>query len=295
MTKEEVERLLRHGAYDIFNEEKAGTAEAESKDFIEQDIDSILQRRSRTVVHENTGTGSGAAGGTFSKATFVAPTTPGNGQDKQQEDVDIEDPDFWKKMIGETEAEVESELKPRRRNQANYSERFYERNLHKMIASSPSGSDSSVSASDDDDGSDDDDLDDEDMERARWGGNKPYHWSKWQAMKVLETVERFGYRVLPWDEFRSALLPDCDKFTETEVCYCASLFFISLHRNHTHSLSDNAYDLGLNPHVLLRSGQRGCTVGVQKGRKTSHAEAGKRAQRRYPRSFTKRGSNEFRR
>ena len=28
MTKEEVERLLRHGAYDIFNEEKAGSAEA---------------------------------------------------------------------------------------------------------------------------------------------------------------------------------------------------------------------------------------------------------------------------
>merc|ERR1712032_1279857 len=41
MTKEEVERLLRHGAYDIFNEDKTGTGEAESNDFIQQDIDSI--------------------------------------------------------------------------------------------------------------------------------------------------------------------------------------------------------------------------------------------------------------
>lgn len=218
MTKEEVERLLRHGAYDIFNEEKAGTAEAESKHFIEQDIDSILQRRSRTVVHENTGSGSNAAGGTFSKASFIAPTTPGSGQDKQHQDVDIEDPDFWKKMIGETEVEVESELKPRRRNQANYSERFHQRKLHKAIALSSSASGSDDSESDDDDGSgSDEDLDDDDIERVRWGGKQPHHWTKSQALKMLEAIERYGYRVLTWEEFRNAVLPDCDKFSETEI------------------------------------------------------------------------------
>ena len=264
MTKEEVERLLRHGAYDIFNEEKAGTAEAESKDFIEQDIDSILQRRSRTVVHENTGSGSNAAGGTFSKASFVAPKTPGSGPDKQQEDVDIEDPDFWKKMVGEAEAEVESELKPRRRNQANYSERFYERKLHKIIALSPSGSDSSTSASDDDDGSDDD-TDDDEMERTRWGGKKPHHWSKWQAMKVLEAIERYGYKSVPWEEFHNAVLPDCEKFDEQEVSRRAALFFHSCRMKHAHTLSADAYVLGHHPHVVLRSGQRGGSVGVKTG------------------------------
>ena len=46
MTKEEVEKLLRHGAYDIFSEDKLGKSEKESNDFMAQDIDSILERRS---------------------------------------------------------------------------------------------------------------------------------------------------------------------------------------------------------------------------------------------------------
>ena len=98
MTKEEVEKLLRVGAYDIFNEDKAGTAEAESNDFKEQDIESILSRRSRKVVHDNTGSGSAAAGGTFSKASFINKTPSKNGDTSNgqaTEDIDINDPDFW--------------------------------------------------------------------------------------------------------------------------------------------------------------------------------------------------------
>jgi hypothetical protein len=98
MTKEEVEKLLRVGAYDIFNEDKAGTAEAESNDFKEQDIESILSRRSRKVVHDNTGSGSAAAGGTFSKASFInkTPSKTGDTSNGQStEDIDINDPDFW--------------------------------------------------------------------------------------------------------------------------------------------------------------------------------------------------------
>jgi SNF2 family DNA or RNA helicase len=101
MTKEEVERLLRHGAYDIFNEDKAGSAEAESNDFVQQDIDAILERRSKTVIHSNTGSNSNAAGGTFSKASFKAPKTPNAKEGEAVEEVDIEDPDFWKKIVGE--------------------------------------------------------------------------------------------------------------------------------------------------------------------------------------------------
>ena len=70
LNKEEVERLLKHGAYDIFKEDKDGTSEKESSDFVSQDIDSILERRTKTVIHENTGSKSNAAGGTFSKASF---------------------------------------------------------------------------------------------------------------------------------------------------------------------------------------------------------------------------------
>lgn len=48
MTKEEVEKLLKHGAYDIFKEDQDGTSEKESNDFVSQDIDSILARRAKT-------------------------------------------------------------------------------------------------------------------------------------------------------------------------------------------------------------------------------------------------------
>jgi len=217
MTKEEVERLLRHGAYDIFNEEKAGSAEAESNDFVQQDIDSILERRTTRVVHNNTGSESNAGGGTFSKASFVAHSTPSGKDGGQREDVDIEDPDFWKKMVGEAKDEPESVLKPRQRKQAIYSEKFYERQLDQVIAFNPSVSDKdSDSASDGSVGSDDE-SDDEGIERARWGGSMQNHWKKSHATKVLECMERFGYDVLPWNEFRENLLPDCAKFDEEEV------------------------------------------------------------------------------
>ena len=89
MTKEEVEKLLKNGAYDIFREDKDGSGDKESNDFVSQDIDSILERRAKTIVHENTGSKSSAAGGTFSKASFV-----GNANEAE---VDIDDPDFWTK------------------------------------------------------------------------------------------------------------------------------------------------------------------------------------------------------
>lgn len=95
LSKEEVERLLRHGAYDIFNEEKTGSSEQESKDFESQDIDSILARRAKTVIHDNTGSKSNAAGGTFSKASFRAHKKNGGdgaGDGDDAEDVDIDDP-----------------------------------------------------------------------------------------------------------------------------------------------------------------------------------------------------------
>jgi len=46
MIKEEVEKLLRHGTYDIFSEDKLSESEKELNDFMAQDIDSILERRS---------------------------------------------------------------------------------------------------------------------------------------------------------------------------------------------------------------------------------------------------------
>lgn len=212
MTKEEVERLLRHGAYDIFHEDKAGKAEAESKDFVEQDIDSILARRSRTVIHDNTGSQSGAAGGTFSKASFVAKTPTGK-KESASVDIDIEDPEFWTKMVGEAKEEVHSELKPRKRSRMNYSEKSYDSRFNQVLDVSESEASGS---SDESDTSDDEDVGDV-AERSRWGGHKPGNWKRSQARDVLECVERHGYGGLPWDQFLQKLPETCKSFSEEEV------------------------------------------------------------------------------
>jgi hypothetical protein len=237
MTKEEVEKLLRHGAYDIFNEDKAGASERESSDFVEQDIDSILERRSRKVVHENTGTGSAAAGGTFSKASFVSKTPSNDSGQAVTEDIDINDPDFWKKMVGEAKQETESILKPRRRNQANYNEKAYEKNFNKALTyEEASGSDSS-----DDSDESEEDPDGETHERYRWGGNKPEHWKRNQAMAVIDELEHLGYGNRTWRAFIDKLPKDCSKFSETEVCLLKKSLMTVFSISELMSLSYTAY------------------------------------------------------
>jgi SNF2 family DNA or RNA helicase len=200
LTKAEVERLLRVGAYDIFNEEKTGEAEAESNNFVQQDIDSILQRRSHTIVHENTGSQSSAAGGTFSKASFKSKA---DGINNVGEDVDIEDPDFWKKMIGEGNAEEGDETMEKRRTRVpmNYSEQDYHRQLNAALKTTL------------DDGinngnkSDESDFEDEILENGKLnlalhpGVPHTKDWGKSDVENLVKALSTFGYGRLPWDEF----------------------------------------------------------------------------------------------
>lgn len=197
LSKDQVEKLLRHGAYDILNEEKAGTGEAESNNFVQQDIDSILERCSRTVVHDNTGSQSNAGGGTFSKASFKVSKSPDAGGTKESEDVDIEDPDFWKKMLGDpvTAAATESTKKRRRRTETNYAESAFTRNLDATIFEN--GSSSSETDEDDEDA----DTEGDGGERTRWGGSSSEsQWSKEDAETLLKSILTYGYGNLPWDE-----------------------------------------------------------------------------------------------
>jgi chromodomain-helicase-DNA-binding protein 7 len=186
LTKEEVEKLLRHGAYEIFNEDKAGSAEAESNSFVRQDLDSILQRRSRTVVHDKTGTQNGAAGSTFSKASFKVARTPDTAKGTQ-EDVDIEDPDFWKKMVGEGQADdvADDFATKRQRKETNYSEKAY---LHSLEAS--------LNYSDDeqsDSESDESSSTPLGGEMTKWGGMLPHEWKKDHVDALLQFLLRYGY------------------------------------------------------------------------------------------------------
>lgn len=108
MSKKEIEDLLKKGAYGaVMDDDNAGDK------FCEEDIDSILQRRTQIITMES------EKGSTFSKASFAS---SGN-----RSDINIDDPDFWNKWakradidttIGEkdeTEDLVLSE--PRRRTQ----------------------------------------------------------------------------------------------------------------------------------------------------------------------------------
>jgi chromodomain-helicase-DNA-binding protein 7 len=236
MTKEEVERLLRHGAYDIFNEEKGGSSEAESKDFIEQDIDWILARRSRVVVHENTGSKSTAAGGTFSKASFkAAKNNPGNQSSADTEEVDIDDPDFWKKMVGEAKTEKQNDLsgKKRKRKKANYSESEYAKQFHASIRGDgfiedieveedvAYNSDSNSNSSDDEVESDSQMqmIEDKNCERSHWGGKGPLHWEKADVEKLIVFLLTYGYKNIATQLMLKKLDFESDEYDQEEVSH----------------------------------------------------------------------------
>ncbi|KAG1712992.1 hypothetical protein DVH05_000722 [Phytophthora capsici] len=107
MSKEEIENLLKHGAYEMFKEQES-EAEAASKKFGEESIDQILSR-STTIVHDPTKDADGNekknAMSSFSKATFVSSANP----DKE---VDIDDPNFWTKVIGLNGVEEQKKVEP---------------------------------------------------------------------------------------------------------------------------------------------------------------------------------------
>eukprot|EP00986_Skeletonema_menzelii_P007190 scaffold2808_cov143-Skeletonema_menzelii.AAC.8 len=232
MTKEEVERLLKHGAYDIFNEDKDGTAEKESTDFVSQDIDSILARRAKTVIHENTGSKSGAAGGTFSKASFKS--TNDGGADAAG--VDVDDPDFWTKVVGEVKEEVNEDDvagKKRKRSEKSYNENEYHKKLNAVFMGIGSASSSEDDGNDNESvASDYSDSDDETLgsalsedlkaivkatkshkkeERHRWGGSGAMEWKNSDADHVLKALNSFGYGNISWEKFQSHLTPHLSK------------------------------------------------------------------------------------
>ena len=87
LSKKEVEDLLKKGAYGALMEND----DAADK-FCEEDIDSILEKRTTNVTIE----GQGQAGGSFSKATFASADTT---------DIQLDDPDFWAKWAKKAEIE----------------------------------------------------------------------------------------------------------------------------------------------------------------------------------------------
>ena len=87
----EIDSLLKKGAYDVFRDDD----DEEGKQFMETDIDQLLERNASTVTYDAKSTNLAGSGlGSFSKASFVADTGDG------EKDVDLDDPDFWAKAVG---------------------------------------------------------------------------------------------------------------------------------------------------------------------------------------------------
>ena len=237
LSKEEVEKLLRHGAYDIFREEKDGISEKESNEFIEQDIDTILERRTKKVVHDNTGSKSNAAGGSFSKASFKATKKDGD-ESGGTNDVDVDDPDFWKKMVGEASFDNDSDklsTKKRSRKKAKYNEQYFDKDLDKLtILRDDDNSDGTYSDTDDNSSNEEDDLEEREFnfsskikmknevlqkmmerqkllhqsrkQRKRWGGKSLVEWRKEDVEELIKMFHRFGYGNVKWDIFADCFL-----------------------------------------------------------------------------------------
>lgn len=87
----EIDELLKKGAYDVFRDDD----DTEAKQFLESDIDSLLERSAKKVTYGDVNANSLSSGlGSFSKASFVADTGAG------ETDVDLDDPQFWEKAVG---------------------------------------------------------------------------------------------------------------------------------------------------------------------------------------------------
>ncbi|XP_052564493.1 uncharacterized protein LOC120426896 isoform X3 [Culex pipiens pallens] len=83
LSKKEIEDLLKKGAYGAVMDDDAGDK------FCEEDIDSILLRRTQVITMES------EKGSTFSKASFAAAAN--------RSDINIDDPDFWNKWAKRAE------------------------------------------------------------------------------------------------------------------------------------------------------------------------------------------------
>lgn len=187
----EIDELLKKGAYDVFRDDDTA-----AEQFCAADIDQILQRSSKVVQYEQT------ARSQFSKASFVSAATA--------DDVDIDDPDFWKKAVGLDEPDLidENLLMPAMRKRTR---------VTRFGAAPGSESDGDV----DDDL--DDDKDDEDGDTANKNSKEPREWTINGRDRLQRAMMHFGFG--RWHKIRqnsggSRSVKDVEQFSRAFVLQC---------------------------------------------------------------------------
>lgn len=94
LSKQEVEDLLKKGAYGAFMDDGAGDK------FCEEDIEQILERRTLVIRHDENS--EARKGSMFSKASFQATGSSNT--------IDVNDPEFWEKVAQQAQLEIVDEL-----------------------------------------------------------------------------------------------------------------------------------------------------------------------------------------
>lgn len=111
LSKRELENLLKHGAYDMFIEDREGTGDAESKRFVDESIEQILERSSIFTHKEDEAERKCQTKAmSFAKASFVSADNC-----EENNEVAIDDPDFWSKVIGLSVEEEQDGLNGKRK------------------------------------------------------------------------------------------------------------------------------------------------------------------------------------
>ena len=194
LSKKELENLLKHGAYDIFREEKDGQSIEESNKFCEADIDQILSR-SAVVIHDGKKSGAmSASAASFSKASFVVSGGATN-------DVAIDDPDFWTKVVGLSKGvDGLEDGVVRKRKCRDVFTSYKEPGASTKPVSKLSDT---SSASDSDNEDEDSDEDDDDIEDAETGirkvkikkqdGQGEANWTEGNLSKIQTAMLSVGY------------------------------------------------------------------------------------------------------
>ena len=167
--------------------------------------------------------------------TVMTPKTPdgkNSGDGSERRDVDIDDPEFWTKMVGEAKAD-EATIdtgKKRKRNPANYSESLYSREIDhqiKFIDSEGSDSDSDEVREDDFDEGDVSDSSGSPRKKrkrefAKWGRKDCQGWKRVDVEKLVKALHTHGYGNMPWEEF--CRKGDLSEYDCLEVSFVLVLF-----------------------------------------------------------------------
>jgi hypothetical protein len=162
MGKDDINRLLRRGAYDVFNEDDSA-ADA----FTAENIENIMARRTKTITTGGTGdTGPSA----FSKATFAAESDSNFGDETW-----LNDKEFWKKLLPDAASKPNPDIiyEPRRRRQV---QRFQP-----------------GETSDDENGDQDSESDEVDLTEEKLGPDGRKLWNKSERHRFHRALLTYGY------------------------------------------------------------------------------------------------------